>query len=125
MKQKVITILLTLAIVAPVQQVRADDEVKNMLITYYTPTSCPGTICYTGAAVRKGIAAVTEEHIGDAALIYTRDGEFIGYWECLDKIGTGKSTVIDIWVPDDETGKEIVRLTEGKVRVQFVDNPKG
>lgn len=125
MKRKVITILITFtALIAPVQQIRAE-ELKNMCITYYSPQSCPGDICYTGCKVRKGIAAVTEEHIGDAALVYTRDGEFIGYFECLDKIGTGKSTVIDVWMPDDEQGIEIMKLTEGKVTVQFVKGPRG
>lgn len=110
------------ALVAPFN---VSAQEKDMYLTCYCPQSCPGEITYTGATVREGIAAVTEEHIGDAAIIYTLDGECMGIWECLDKIGTGKSNVIDIWVPSLERAKEYMELTEGKVKVTFIDRPQG
>ena len=93
---------------------------QPMYVTCYCPESCPGTIAYSGVHVREGIAAVTEEHIGDIAIVYTTDGEFIGRFECLDKIGTGKKTVIDIWKPNLKSAKELMKKTEGKVEVTFI-----
>lgn len=123
--KKIIALMLgVFALVAPVQQAKAE-ELKDMYITCYCPESCPGEITYTGAHVREGIAAVTEEHIGDAAVIYTLDGECLGIWECLDKIGTGKSNVIDIWVPSMDKVKGYMEQTQGKVKVTFIDRPRG
>lgn len=101
------------------------ESLANMHMTYYTPESCAGTITATGATVREGIAAVTAEHLGDCALIYTEDGELIGLYECLDKIGTGRSTVIDVWMPSNEAGQELVSKYGTKVKVLFVETPKG
>ena len=98
---------------------------QEMYLTCYCPESCPGTITYTGAHVREGIAAVTQEHIGDGVMIWTRDGKYLGYFECLDKIGTGKSTVIDIWQPDLESAKQIMEQTQGRVIVSWIKKPKG
>lgn len=95
-------------------------EPVPMHLTCYCPESCPGTTTYTGAHVREGIAAVSTEHIGDGALIWTVDGEYLGYWECLDKIGTGKSTVIDIWEPDLDTAKAMMEKTGGRVMVSWI-----
>ena len=106
-----------------IRSVRA--EPVPMHLTCYCPESCPGTLTYTGAHVREGIAAVSPEHIGDGALVYTVSGDFLGYWECLDKIGTGKSTVIDIWQPDLERAKDMMRVTGGKCYVSWVKKPKG
>lgn len=123
--KKIIAIMLgALTLVAPMQQAKAE-ELKDMYITCYCPESCPGEITYTGATVREGIAAVTEEHIGDAAIIYTQEGECLGIWECLDKIGTGKSNVIDIWVPNMDSCKDYMKLTDGKVKVIFVQGVRG
>lgn len=93
---------------------------QPMYLTCYCPESCPGTITYSGVHVREGIAAVTEEHIGDIAIIFTTDGEFIGRFECLDKIGTGKKTVIDVWKPNLQSAKELMAKTNGKVEVTFI-----
>lgn len=100
-------------------------EPVRMHLTCYCPESCPGTTTYTGAHVREGIAAVTEEHIGDCALVWDMDGEFIGFFECLDKIGTGKKTVIDVWKPDLDSAKDLMQRTGGRVMVEFVKRPGG
>ena len=90
-----------------------------MYVTCYCPESCPGTITYTGEHVREGIAAVSSEKIGMIADVYTVDGEYIGTYECLDKLGTGKTTVIDIWKPDLDSAKALMAKTKGKVVVYF------
>lgn len=121
MKQLLITILLTLAITT---QARADE----LKVTCYCPESCPGEVTASGEYVRDGIAAVGREHFGDCAMIWTLDGQFLGYYECLDIGGTEairKGYVIDLWKPDMATCKDIMKVTEGKVIVQWVDNPKG
>ena len=92
----------------------------NMYITCYCPESCPGTITYTGTHVREGIAAVTKEHIGWKAIVYTIDGEYLGTFDCLDKIGTGKKNVIDIWKPDLKSAKQVMKKTGGKVMVTWI-----
>lgn len=117
MKRLLVSIILSLIIVT---NVYADD----MYITCYCPESCPGTITYTGTHVREGIAAVTKEHIGWKAIVYTMDGEYLGTFDCLDKIGTGKKNVIDIWKPDLESAKQVMKRTGGKVKVTWV-LPKG
>lgn len=123
--KKVITILMTFfLIIAPVQLTRAA-PMEDYYITCYTPIECPGEITYTGTHVREGIAATTEEHIGDCAMIFTSDGVFLGYWEVLDKLGTGKKNVIDVWVPNMEKAVDMMAITEGKVKVIFIEKPEG
>lgn len=121
--KRIITLAIGSAIALMPVMVRA--EPVPMHLTCYCPESCPGTTTYTGAHVREGIAAVTEEHIGDCALVWDMDGEFIGFYECLDKIGTGKSTVIDIWEPDLDTAKAMMKRTGGRVMVEFIKQPGG
>lgn len=113
MKKVVLGLLLSIIFATEV-------HATNMYLTCYCPESCPGTITYSGVHVREGIAAVTEDHIGDIAIVYTTDGEFIGRFECLDKIGTGKKTVIDVWKPNLQSAKELMAKTKGKVEVTFI-----
>lgn len=121
MKKLIITLILTCTIIFPVQ---AKEYAQNMHVTCYCPESCKGRITYTGVEVREGIAAVTEDKIGMIADVYTRNGEYIGTYECLDKIGTGKKTVIDIWKPDLDSAKALMAKTEGKVIVYFYTHKK-
>lgn len=99
-------------------------EIKTCDFTCYIDT---GT-CFTGCQTRRGIAASSESLIGYTAVVWTTDGEFIGYYEILDKIGTkwGRSGtleephVIDIWCEDMEEAKRLMELTEGKCKVMLV-----
>lgn len=116
--KRIITLAIGSAMALMPVMVRA--EPVPMHLTCYCPESCPGTTTYTGAHVREGIAAVSTEHIGDGALIWTVDGEYLGYWECLDKIGTGKRTVIDVWEPDLDTAKAMMEKTGGRVMVSWI-----
>lgn len=93
-------------------------------LTCYCPESCPGKITYSGTAVREGIAAVNPEHIGDAAMLWTTEGEYLGVWECQDKLGTGHRGVIDIWKPDLASAKDMMALTKGKVYIEWIERPE-
>lgn len=116
MRKLIISFLLTCSIIFPVE---AKEYAQNMYVTCYCPESCPGTITYTGEHVREGIAAVIEDRIGMMADVYSTNGEYIGTYECLDKIGTGKKTVIDIWKPNLESAKALMAKTQGRVVVYF------
>ena len=107
------------------------EELKPMKLTVYTPQSCPGTVTASGAKVREGIVAASRDHLGGCALVYTRDGEFIGFYECLDT-GKGKiqkdgrgaiecGYVLDMWFPDMDAASEILKMTQGNILVQFVE----
>ena len=111
------------AVLLTVEETNA--EPIRMHLTCYCPESCPGTITYTGAHVREGIAAVSDEHIGDCAIVYTVSGDLIGIYECKDKIGTGARNVIDIWKPDINSARVLMRITRGRCLVEWVERPKG
>lgn len=124
MKRFIIAAMLALTIAQPVYA----EEPRDMKITCYCPESCPGEITASGASVRVGIAASSRDHLGDCALIWTEEGQFLGYYECLDVGGTDaikNGYVIDIWEPNMAAAKRIMAITRGRVKVQFVENPQG
>ena len=56
-------------------------------------------------------------------MVYTMDGEFLGYFECNDTGATNglkKGTVIDIYRTDLERCRDFMKLTGGKVKVQWI-----
>ena len=105
-------------------EAKEEREIKDCDFTCYIDA---GT-CFTGCQTRRGIAASSEALIGYTAVVWTTDGEFIGYFEILDKIGTkwGRSGtldephVIDIWCEDLEEAKRLMELTEGKCKVMLI-----
>jgi 3D (Asp-Asp-Asp) domain-containing protein len=61
--------------------------------------------------------------VGDLALIYSTNGDFLGIYEVTDTGGTDglkAGTVIDVWFDTYEECEEWMRLTEGKCYVQWV-----
>ena len=108
--------------------VYACEEGQIMQFTCYCPESCAGTITASGARVREGILASNREHLGDGAMLYLKDGTFLGFYECLDT-GSGKGlvngTAVDVWAPNLTKAKELMKLTEGRVMVIWIKNPKG
>ena len=105
-------------------EAKEEREIKDCDFTCYIDS---GT-CFTGCQTRRGIAASSEALIGYTAVVWTTDGEFIGYFEILDKIGTkwGRSGtldephVIDIWCEDMDEAKRLMELTEGKCKVMLI-----
>lgn len=76
------------------------EELQKVRCTCYLPTgnkTADGTVPY------EGICASNRDHLGDVALLYSCDGEFIGFFECRDVGGHSKlrnGTAIDIFRED-------------------------
>lgn len=108
-------------------------EVFRILTTAY----CQGDVTATGVPVREGICAARSEWIGKTALVWQcnedgTQGEFLGYWECLDtgfgadSDGDGigsiqEGRVIDMYFPTLDKAQEWMELTGGRVYIQLVD----
>jgi len=106
----------------------ADQEGQEMYLTCYCPESCPGTVTATGARVREGIIASSREHLGDGAMIYLTDGSFLGFYECLDTGGTDgikAGRVIDMYMDSLDRAKEIMRISQGRCLVIWIEDPQG
>lgn len=73
------------------------DDLQKVRCTCYLPTgnkTADGTVPY------EGICASNRDHLGDVAVLYSVDGEFIGFFECRDIGGHSKlrnGTAIDIY----------------------------
>lgn len=110
----------------------ASAEVRRMSATAYYQ----GEITATGKIPRIGYCAVNRERMGMTALVWKDEngepGEFLGYFECEDtgvgawneKAGMGAieaGYVIDMYYPTLEECQEWMKVTGGKVWVQFVE----
>ena len=111
---------------------KEDTEPRKIKTTAYYQ----GEITATGCKPRKGICATDRAHLGMTAIVYADNngqiGEILGYWECLD---TGKGSdndgdgvgaieegyVVDMYFPTLEECQEWMRLTEGKIFIQYVE----
>lgn len=115
-------IISILCIAAYFNSAKAEPEQKEMKLTCYCPESCPGTTTATGKKVRKGICAVDKAHLGATAIVWTKDGEFVGFFECEDTGGQPikDGYVIDIWMPSLEEATEFICEYGSDVLVQFV-----
>lgn len=100
-----------------------DSDFQIMRTTCYDPESCSGTITCTGKKVHFGICGTDEAHLGMVAIVYTLDGEFLGYFECEDT-GSNKEAKegkrIDIWQPNRKASKEWIKKTQDYVKVKFI-----
>lgn len=73
------------------------EDLQKVRCTCYLPTgnkTADGTVPY------EGICASNRDHLGDVAVLYSVDGEFIGFFECRDVGGHHKlrnGTAIDIY----------------------------
>lgn len=73
------------------------EELQKVRCTCYLPTgnrTADGTVPY------EGICASNRDHLGDVAVLYSVDGEFIGFFECSDIGGHSNlrnGTAIDIY----------------------------
>lgn len=105
-----------------------DSNWQKMKFSCYCPESCPGTTTASGEKVREGILAASKDHMGDCAMVYLKDGTFLGYYECLDTGGSKgikAGYVIDVWAPNLTRAKELMALTEGECYVEWIKRPKG
>jgi len=86
------------------------DLTEPVVCTWYINPN--GNHTASGGNTFKGSCAASREHIGDVAALYSKEGYFIGYFDCNDTGGTeaikaGK--VIDIYADSIE---EIYRAAE-------------
>lgn len=87
---------------------------------------CMGTVTATGAKVHEGGCAASKDHLGQVAIVYTLEGEFLGYYECNDTGGTeglNNGYVIDIYRSDIDRCQELMETIgkEQKVWVLWVE----
>lgn len=80
-------------------------------------------ITATGGTTRVGIGACNT-HVGDLAICYTTDGEYLTTIEITDTgsnplLVAGKS--LDVWFPSREEAESWMRRTGGKIKVQWVE----
>ena len=91
---------------------------KMYATAYYT-----GHHTANGSAVHTGGCACNP-HVGDVAIVYTLDGNFLGYYECNDKGGTEglyAGTVIDIYRNNLTQCQMFMKITGGKVYVKWIE----
>lgn len=111
--------------------VKADGiELQKCKATAY----CLGGVTASGCEVREGICAGKKEWIGKTIGVYKRlpddsVGDFIGYFECLDRGGTkaiNNGHVIDIWKKDSNACQEFMDLVyedgcQGNIYILVID----
>lgn len=88
----------------------------------YTTAYCLHGITASGGTTHQGIAACNP-HMGEIALIYSTDGEYLGMYEITDTgstEGLQKGTVIDVWKATYTQCESWMKLTNGRVYVQWV-----
>ena len=92
----------------------------------YATAYCVGHTTANGSKVHEGGCACSKDHIGEVAIVYTLDGEFIGYLECNDTGaedgGVRAGNVLDVYKTDMDGCKEFMTLigAEQKVWVKWI-----
>lgn len=85
---------------------------------------CCGTHTATGAPVHYGCMAVSAEHRGDVAILYTTDGEFIDLFEGNDAGGTDairEGRVADVYFPTIEECRAFMARTNGVAYIKYIE----
>jgi len=76
----------------------------------------------TGTPTHVGICACNT-HLGELAVLYTIEGEYLGTFECVDTGATPglmAGIVIDVWQPDRPSAEAWMARTKGRVRCQWI-----
>lgn len=101
------------------------EDLKKVRCTCYLPTgnkTADGTVPY------EGICASNRDHLGDVAVLYSVDGEFIGFFECRDIGGHSKlrnGTAIDIYRDSMDRAWEWVGEWGDYVYVYWIEEVDG
>lgn len=97
------------------------DDRQKVRATCYLPT---GNKTADGTEPYFGICASNRDHLGDICLVWTMEGEWIGYFECRD-VGGHKmlrnGTAIDIFQPDMESAKEWIATYGDYVNIIWIE----
>lgn len=79
----------------------------------------------SGGTTRPGICASSLDHIGDIAVVYTLDGQFLGMYECTDTGAEGGGVragrVLDVWRKNMTQATSYMKLTGGQVWVKWIE----
>ena len=84
---------------------------------------CCGTHTATGVPVHYGCMAVSKEHLGDCAYLYTVEGDFIDLFEGNDQGGTDairNGYVVDIYFPTLDECKAFMSRTGGVAYIKYI-----
>ena len=118
--KKAVVVLVVLCLLIPLNAYGKEiDGLTTIKCTAY----CCGDITADGSKVFEGGIAASKEHMGDIAILYTLDNEFLGYFIVNDAGGTDairNGYVIDVYRSDYDRCVEWMKLTGGKVRVKWV-----
>ena len=101
------------------------DDLQKVRCTCYLPTgnkTADGTVPY------EGICASNRDHLGDVAVLYSCDGEFIGFFECRDVGGHRKlrnGTAIDIYRDDMDRAWEWIGEWGDYVYIYWIEGGVG
>ncbi len=87
---------------------------------------CMGEVTANGSKVHEGGCAASKDHLGQVAIVYTIEGEFLGYYECNDTGGTeglNNGYVIDIYRSDLDRCQEFMETIGSgqKVWVKWIE----
>lgn len=89
----------------------------------YVTAYCCGTHTATGVPVHYGCMAVSKEHLGDVAILYTTDGTFVDIFEGNDQGGTDairEGRVVDVFFPTYEECKAFMARTGGVAYIKYI-----
>lgn len=126
------TLIILLAIMICIVSVGAErNEPRQETIDFeangfqkiYVTAYCVGHHTATGVPVHYGCMAVSKEHLGDAVLLYTVDGEFIDIFEGNDQGGTDairESRVVDVYFPTLEECRAFMARTGGVAYIKYI-----
>ena len=126
--KRIFTVLVVIAIcIASVGATRyepIDFEASGFQVMSTTAYILKGTTA-NGGTTRPGICASSIDRIGDVAIVYTLEGEYLGLYECTDTGreggGVRAGTVLDIWKANMTQAESYMRLTGGKVYVKWIE----
>lgn len=101
------------------------EELQKVRCTCYLPTgnkTADGTVPY------EGICASNRDHLGDVAVLYSVDGEFIGFFECRDVGGHRKlrnGTAVDIYRDSMDRAWDWVHTYGDYVYIYWIEGVDG
>lgn len=101
------------------------EDLQKVRCTCYLPTgnkTADGTVPY------EGIIASNRDHLGDVAVLYSVDGEFIGFFECRDIGGHRKlrnGTAIDVYRDNMDRAWEWVGEWGDYVYIYWIEEVEG
>lgn len=125
-------IIITIAIIACIFFIGATknephqeeiDFAGQGFVKMHTTAYHQGEITANGSKVHTGGCACNP-HLGDIAIVYTLDGQFLGIYECNDTGSTNgltNGTVIDVYRNNYTQCEMYMKLTGGKVWVKWIE----